>query len=263
MTARASEFLLRTGRFLLPIATVLVVWELGVRGLDIRPALLPGPVAIAGRFAELSGPDPIIWRHIGHSGWRIALGWAIGAGLGVPIGLLMGTARWVQRALGPIISLLLSIPTIAWVPVFLITVGIGDRTVVTAIALGSFLPICYHSAEGARRVDRRWLQAAQLMGARPLRRLFGVLIPGAAVDTITGLRLGMAYAWRALVGAEMLAASSWGLGSMVFAARSFYDVSAMFLGLALIAAGGLLLDRLLLRTLEQRSVVRWGMVEGP
>ena len=256
-----SRSLMRAGRFVLPLAVMLVLWELTVRIGDIRPALLPGPLAIAGRFVELAGPEPIIWRHIGHSGWRLALGWAIGASLGVPIGLLMGKVRLVRRALGPIVSLTLSIPTIAWVPVFLITVGIGDRTVVAAIALGSFLPICYHAAEGARRVDRRWLQAAQLMGAGPLRRLWSVLIPGAAVDTITGLRLGMAYAWRALVGAEMLAASAWGLGFMVFAARAFYDVSAMFLGLALIAAGGLLLDRLILRTLEQRSIVRWGMVE--
>ena len=263
MSPRLRDILERTGRFLLPIVTLLVAWELAVRVFDIRPALLPGPLAIAARFAELAGPEPIIWQHIGHSGWRLLLGWVIGAGRGVPVGLLMGTVRPVQRSLGPLISLLLSVPTIAWVPVFLITVGIGDRTVVAAIALGSFLPICYHAAEGARRVDRRWLQAARLMGAGPLRLLFGVLVPGAAVDTITGLRLGMAYAWRALVGAEMLAAASWGLGFMVFAARSFYDVSAMFLGLALIAVGGLLLDRLILRTLERRTIVRWGMVEGP
>jgi NitT/TauT family transport system permease protein len=263
MKARALGILAQVGRFLLPIATVLVAWEIGVRALDIRPALLPGPIAIAGRFMELAGPEPIVWRHIGHSCLRIALGWSIGASLGVPIGMLMGKVKLAQRALGPIISLLLSIPTIAWVPVFLITLGIGERTMVAAIALGSFLPICYHSAEGAKRVDRRWLQAAQLMGAGPLRRLFGILIPGAAVDTITGLRLGMAYAWRALVGAEMLAAADWGMGYMVFAARSFYDVSAMFLGLALIATGGLVMDRLILRTLEQRTVVRWGMVEGP
>jgi ABC-type nitrate/sulfonate/bicarbonate transport system permease component len=263
MTARVVEILGRAGRFLLPLATVLVAWEITVRICDIRPAQLPGPLAIAARFGELSSPEPIIWRHIGHSVWRLVLGWTLGAGLGVPTGLLMGKVRPIQRALGPIVSLLLSIPTIAWVPVFLITVGIGDRTVVAAIALGTFLPVCYHSAEGARRMDRRWLQAATLMGAGPLRRLFTVLIPGAAVDTITGLRLGMAYAWRALVGAEMLAAASWGLGFMVFAARRFYDVSTMFLGLALIAVGGLLLDRILLRTLERRTIVRWGMVEGP
>jgi NitT/TauT family transport system permease protein len=263
MMGRLRTSLEQAGRFLLPIATVLVIWELTVRIGDVRPNLLPGPLAIAERFADLAGPDPIIWRHIGHSTWRLALGWALGTVLGVPTGLVMGKVRWVQRSLGPIISLMLSVPTIAWVPVFLITVGIGDRTVVTAITLGSFLPICYHTAEGARRIDRRWLQAAQLMGAGPTRRLFTVLIPGAAVDTITGLRLGMAYAWRALVGAEMLAASAWGLGFMVFAARSFYDIPAMFLGLALIAAGGLLLDRLILRTLEQRTIVRWGMVEGP
>jgi NitT/TauT family transport system permease protein len=263
MTARARALVGRAGRFLLPLATVLVAWELCVRCLGIRPALLPGPLVIAERFVELAGPEPVIWRHIGHSLWRLALGWAIGALLGVPLGLLMGSVRLVRHALGPIVSLLLAVPTIAWVPVFLITLGIGDRTVVAAIALGSFLPICYHASEGARRLDRRWLQAARLMGAGPLRRLLGVLVPGAAVDTITGLRLGMAYAWRALVGAEMLAAASWGLGHMIFAARAFYDVSAMFLGLALIAGGGLLLDRLLLRTLERRSVVRWGMVEGP
>ncbi len=263
MTAHLRPTMERLGRFVLPIVVTLVIWEVTVRLAGIRPALLPGPITIAERFLDLAGPEPVVWRHIGHSSWRLILGWAIGAGLGVPIGLLMGSVRWVQRALGPIISLLLSIPTIAWVPVFLITLGIGDPTVVAAIALGTFLPVCYHSAEGARRVPARWLQAARLMGAGPMRRLLGVLVPGAAVDTITGLRLGMAYAWRALVGAEMLAASAWGLGYMVFAARAFYDVSAMFLGLALIAVGGLLLDRLILRTLEQRTIVRWGMVEAP
>ena len=99
------------------------------------------------------------------------------------------------------------------------------------------------------------------MGADRKIIFLEVLLPGASVSIITGLRLAVGYSWRALVGAEMLASISGGIGRMIYAARAFNDVNTMFTGLIIIAVGGLLIDHLVLGWLEKKTIEKWGMVK--
>jgi len=139
--------------------------------------------------------------------------------------------------------------------------GLGDRTVITTVFLGGFFAITYNTMRGIEMVPRNQILAAREMGVNGAHLFFAVLLPGSLVSLITGLRLGIGYAWRALVGGEMLAAMiEWGIGKMVFQARFFNNVSIMFVGILLIGLSGYLLDRTFLRWLEMATVERWGMV---
>lgn len=246
--------------FLLPIIAVLIIWELLVDTGLIRAASLPSPLMIVQTLVRLLVPEPIILIHLYKSAYRLVIGFALGASLGVALGVLIGSVQIINKILSPIISFLIAIPTIAWVPVLLITFGIGDITIITAIFLGCFFPVVYNTAEGIRGINKQLIWASEIMGASRLATFVRIQLPGALVSILTGLKLGTGYSWRALVGAEMLAATDWGLGFMIYAARSFYDIKAMFLGLALIAVGGLIMDRVIMDPAERRTVERWGVV---
>jgi ABC-type nitrate/sulfonate/bicarbonate transport system permease component len=145
--------------------------------------------------------------------------------------------------------------------VLLITMGLGDRTVITAIFLGGFFAITYNTMRGIEMVDEDQMNAARLMGVSGLRLFSSVLLPASLVSIITGLRLGIGYSWRALVGGEMLSALvEWGIGKMVYQARFWNDVAAMFVGLIVIGLSGFLLDRIFLKWLEKETVEKWGML---
>jgi ABC-type nitrate/sulfonate/bicarbonate transport system permease component len=179
----------------------------------------------------------------------------------------VGAALSLDRVLGalfkPLLSLLISVPAIAWMPVLLISLGLGDATVITTVFLGSFFAIAYNTMRGIELVPANLVRAARLMGLRGARLFLRVLLPGSLVSVITGLRLGIGYAWRALVGGEMLAAMiERGLGKMVFDARFFNDVTVMFAGILVIGFSGLLLDRAFLRWLEIATLEKWGMLAG-
>lgn len=201
----------------------------------------------------------LVSLYLVYSLYRIAIGYSLGVVLGIGIGLALGINKTLSKMFSPLVSFMIAIPTIAWVPVFLITFGIGEKTIITAIFLGALFPIIYNTSAGVKNVDKSYIRAAEIMGADKATLLLSVVFPASLVLTIPGLRLGMGYAWRALVGAEMLAATSYGIGYMIFAARAFYSLDVMFLGLAIIAGCGLLMDNLLLGTLEKKTIGKWGM----
>jgi len=139
--------------------------------------------------------------------------------------------------------------------------GLGDRTVIAAVFLGGFFAITYNTVRGIEMVDVSRIRAARTMGARGPKLFTAVLLPASSVSVITGLRLGIGYSWRALVGGEMLSAMvRWGIGKMIYQARFWNDITVMFVGLLVIGLTGFLLDRLLIRWLERVTIERWGMV---
>jgi NitT/TauT family transport system permease protein len=193
--------------------------------------------------------------------YRFTIGYGLGAILGIGVGILMGINKHFYRMASPILSLLISVPTIAWVPLFLITVGIGDETIILAIFLGCFFAIVYNTMNGIRSINKELIWASKIMGAKKTTIFSKVLLPGASVSIITGLRLAVGYSWRALVGAEMLASISGGIGYLVYAARAFNAVNIMFTGLVIIALGGLIIDNLVLGALEKKTIEKWGMIK--
>lgn len=248
-------------RFLFPLLIFLAIWELLATLHLIDPKLVPSPSGIVLTMYSLTFPQPTLLVYLYRSIYRFAIGYGLGVILGISVGVLMGINRHFHRMASPILSLLISVPTIAWVPLFLITVGIGDETIILAIFLGCFFAIVYNTMNGIRSINKELIWASEIMGANKMTIFSKVLLPGASVSIITGLRLAVGYSWRALVGAEMLASVSGGIGYLVYAARAFNAVNIMFTGLVIIAIGGLLIDNLLLGFLEEKTIEKWGMIK--
>lgn len=246
--------------FALPLLIVALVWQLVVSIGLVDSSLVPSPWSIGRTMLGLLSPEPLILSYLLTSLYRMVVGFVLGSVIGILLGVPLGASGGLHKALKPILDFFISVPTICWVPLLLISVGMGDATVIIAVFLGCVFPVTYSAMNGVRSTRKDLVWAARGMGASSSRVLFAVLLPAALPSVITGLRLAVGYSWRALVGAEMLAAASSGIGYMIYAARAFYDVNVMFAGLVLIALAGLGMDYLVMGTLERRTIQKWGAV---
>lgn len=221
---------------------------------------LPTPSLLALKFYDMTLHTPILLDHLTASLQRFLIGYLVAMIAGVVAGLILGLGGRIGAFLDPLISFMISIPTIAWVPIFLITFGLGDTTILAAIFLGGFFPIAYNTKRGLEMVDKNLLRAGQAMGVTRREEITSILIPASLPAILTGFRLGVGYCWRALIGAEMLAATEFGLGFMIYAARAFQDTIAMFLGITLIGLLSLTADKFILGYIEKSTIRRWGMI---
>jgi NitT/TauT family transport system permease protein len=246
-------------QFLIPFIIVIVIWELIVYFKLIGQ--LPAPSAIYNKFVYLTFENNVLTNHISGSLYRLIIGYILAIILGIFVGSIISAKKIISDMFTPLLSLLIAIPTIAWVPVLLITLGLGDETVIAAVFLGGFFAITYSTIHGIKMVDKSLINAAKISGVKKTSMFIHIFLPGSLVSLIPGLRLAIGYSWRALVGAEMLAAMvKWGVGKMIYTSRFWNDIETMFLGLVIIGIGGLLLDQLLMRYIERVTIERWGMV---
>jgi NitT/TauT family transport system permease protein len=162
----------------------------------------------------------------------------------------------------PLVSALMPIPSLAWVPVFILWFGLGNTVTVLIVFYAAMFPMLLNTWSGVRAVNPLWLRAAGAMGANEQALFWKVIIPGASPFIITGLRQAFLRAWIAVVGAEMLAASDWGLGWVIFDAKEFLNADVMLASLAVIGCIGLVFERLVFGALERATVLRWGMVRA-
>ena len=182
----------------------------------------------------------MLLRHLAGSLTRLWLGYGIGAMAGLAAGVSVRGRAWA------LVDALMGVPTMVWVPVLMVAFGPGAEAVVAAVALGAVFVVAKSTAAAVASVDEDVAGAARLDGASGWRRAVLVLIPAACTGVSYGLRLGVGYAWRALVGAEIAAALlRWGLGRLIWDARLLGDYGAMYAGLAAIAVCGAVFDRLL------------------
>jgi len=248
-------------QFVTPPLVVVALWEVAVRSEVVSSDTIPAPSEIGRRLITLA-QDGILLDHISASAWRLIAGYLLSVVIGIAVGAALASSRFLRNAFSPILSLLLTVPTIAWVPVLLITLGLGDATIITAVFLGGFFAIAFNTMRGVEMVDKSQIRAARTLGVSRLGLFPKVYLPASMVATITGLRLGIGYAWRALVGGEMLSAlAEWGVGKLIYQARFFNDLTAMFVGLLIIGLGSLFIDRIVLKRLEVATIEKWGMVE--
>ena len=179
---------------------------------------------------------------------------------GVTIGIAMGRSRRAEDILLPLVSIGAPIPGVAYAPLFLLWFGLGNVSAVLLVAFVSAFPIIFNTWTGVKAVKEIWVRSAQVMGADNRRLFRHVILPGALPYILTGLRLGLAQAWRILVVVELLAAVPWGLGWLIFGAREFLNTDVMLAGIAVIGVIGLALEKVVFQRLEKFTVVRWGMM---
>jgi len=247
-------------RFIFPFLVIGIIWELLVRFGIITLLSLPAPSVLIATFWRLAFVNGALWVNMFSSLYRLLIGYSLAVILGTLVGALLAQKEILHLLFEPTLNLLMSVPTIAWIPIFLITLGLGDRTVITAIFVSSFFAMVYNTMRGIEMIDKNVVNAARMMGLGGIKLFVNVLLPASLLSIINGLRLAIGYAWRALVGGELLAAMiEKGLGKMVYQARLFNDAAVMLVGLLVIGIMGYLLDQLFLSLLEKRTVEKWGM----
>lgn len=256
---RVGENLRVIGRNLFPFIVVAAIWEIIARFELFPRRLFPTLEEIVASFYRLTVAG-ILPHHAYETVLRLLSGFAIAAIVGVTIGVLMGRSRRAEDIFLPLVSILAPIPGLAYAPLFLLWFGLGNVPAVVLVGFVSAFPIILNSWTGVKAVKEIWVRAAQAMGADDRRLFWHVILPGALPYILTGMRLGLAQAWRVLVAVEMLAAVPWGLGWLIFGARELLNTDAMLAGIALIGVIGLLLEKLVFEKIEHYTVVRWGMV---
>ena len=198
-----------------------------------------------------------------HAFWtlvRLVVGFGLGAALGVAVGMAMGRSRWAEDLLLPIVSVGNPIPGLAYAPLFVIWFGLGDVPAILLVGFAASFPVAVNTWTGVKAVKEIWIRAARSMGAGERQLFRKVVLPGALPYLLTGLRLGLARAWRVLIAVEMLTSVRLGLGWLIFGAREFLNTDVMLAGIAVIGLVGLGLEKLVFERLERFTVVRWGML---
>jgi NitT/TauT family transport system permease protein len=243
----------------LPFVVVAILWQGFALYGPFPPKLFPTVDKIVSAFVRLilNGVLPI---HAASTLLRLVVGFLLGAVVGVALGLVMGRSRRAEEVLVPVVSVFNPIPGLAYAPLFVMWFGLGDLPAILLVGFAAAFPVAVNTWTGVKAVKDIWIRAAQGMGAGERQMFRKIVLPGALPYVLTGLRLGVARAWRVLVAVEMLTAVSLGLGWLIFGAREFLATDVMLAGIAVIGLVGLGLEKLVFEPIERRTIERWGML---
>jgi NitT/TauT family transport system permease protein len=240
------------------IAALLLAWEAAVR---IKSGgLLPGPWGVARAILELAA-NGLLWKHLAASLFRVSWGYVGAVACAVPAGVLLGSLRRVELAVGPWLEVLRPISPLAWIPIAILWFGVGDLAAIVIIFFAAFLPLTFVVKDAVRRIPQVHLQAGSNFGLPPRARVRKVILPAVLPQLVVGLRLSLGIAWLVVVAAEMIAVNS-GLGFLIIDARNAgnrYDL--VVAGMVLIGLVGLGLDTAV-RRLERLPALRWGYADA-
>lgn len=241
------------------LVLLVLLWEVFARSGLFTQALTPPLMSIA-KVAWRMTLDGSMLENAAYTLTRVLAGLLLACLVGIPIGILMGRFRAVERFFLPLVSVLMPIPSLAWVPLFILWFGIGEVTTLLVVGYAATFPIIYNVWTGVRAVNPLWVRSALAMGAGQRQLFRGVVLPGASPYVFTGIRLAFGRAWIAVIGGEMLANPAAGLGRAIFDAREFLDSEVMLASIIAIGVVGIAFERLVFQLVENRTVARWGMV---
>lgn len=242
--------------FIVPVVAV-GLWQLAGDIGWLDPRILPTPWAVIKKWVEYIQPveaytpeqgSYFVWMISGelpHDLWasfkRVFVGFLIGGGLALPLGLLMGTSQLLYKIFNPIIQVLRPIPPIAYIPLSILWFGLGDPPAYFLISLGAFFPVLMNTIAGVRTVDSIYIRAARNLGASGFTMFRRVILPAALPQILTGVQVGMGVAFIVLIVAEMIAVNS-GLGYRILEAREFFWSDKIIAGMFTIGLLGLAID---------------------
>lgn len=233
--------------WVLPIALIALL-EIVVRAGAVPAHLLPPPTEVAQTLIQLAGSG--LETHVLASTLRVAAGFLAGSLLALLLGSLVGLSRTAEALLDPSFQGLRAIPSLAWVPLLLLWLGIDETSKVTLIAIGAFFPVYMGVASGFRDVDRKLVEVAEMAGLSKPDLVRRVLLPAALPSVFTGLRTGLSLAWMFMVAAELIAASR-GLGYLLTDGRETARADIVLAAIVLLALLGKLSDSAM-RMFERR-----------
>jgi len=222
---------------LLTVLSLLGLWSLA-SWLALVPALfLPSPLAVLGKFRAVATEgfvDATLLQHTTTSVARVFGALLLALVSAVPLGILIGLSNRARAIFDPLIEFYRPIPPLAYLPLIVIWCGIGEFSKVLLIYLAIFAPLTIATVQGVRRVNQNRLRAAQSLGASRWQLIRFVMLPSAAPDVLTGIRIGLGVGWSTLVAAELIAATR-GLGFMIQSAAQFLVTDVVIMGIFVIA----------------------------
>ena len=244
---------------ILVVCIIVYIWNFISGAIDNPARYLPAPDIVIESSYDLiyKGLLPV---YFGETMARLVAGSFIGLALGIPFGLVLGLNRTVADIFQPILNFFQAVSGIAIFPIVVIWWGNSEKTVLAIILYTAFFPVAFNVLSGVRTVPRRYVQAAQTLGASNWQIIKDVLIPGAMPHIATGSRLSIGFGWRAVIAGEMLAGRQ-GLGWMIFTGQDADRTHEIILGMAIIGITWIVLDRYLLRPFEADTIERWGLVQ--
>jgi NitT/TauT family transport system permease protein len=252
-------------------ALVLAFWQgLSMSGA-VNAQVLPAPTAVLARwwaylaplepFDPAAGQGRLAWALSGElltdaasSLYRVLVGFAIGGGLALPMGLAMGYSKRVYALFDPLVQVLRPIPPIAYIPLAILWFGLGNPPAIFLIAIGAFFPVLMNTIAGVQHVDGIYIRAARNLGAGRWVMFTRVMLPAATPYILAGARIGMGTAFIVVIVSEMIAVNS-GLGFRILEAREYFWSDKIIAGMFTIGLLGLGIDTFMNRL--NHVLLRW------
>lgn len=242
------------------LVALFVVWEFLPRWTGSEKIIPTFSMAVEAFWINLWQGD--LFKHIAYSLQLIFTGILIGMLLAFVLTAFCMLSKRFNDVMDVVISIMHPLPGIALLPVVMLLVGLGSKSIIIIIVHSILWPLIVNALAGFRAIPRIQLELGRNLGMRPLRLIWSVMIPNAFPYILSGLKIAWARSWRALVSAEMVFGASGmvgGLGWYIYKTRFFMDVSGMFAGLISVIIIGMIVDELVLKTLERKTVQKWGM----
>ncbi|MEU8708755.1 ABC transporter permease [Streptomyces sp. NPDC048565] len=244
------------------VVLVVLVWQLLVWAKVTDDYKLPPPSAVWDSLTDMWAKGTlleVIWTSVS----RGLLGFVMAVVIGTPLGLLVARVKLVRAAIGPILSGLQSLPSVAWVAPAIIWLGLDDKTMYAVILLGAVPSVANGLVSGVDQVPPLFLRAGRTIGATGLRGTIHIVLPAALPGYLAGLKQGWAFSWRSLMAAEIIASSpdlGLGLGQLLENGRNNFDMPGIFLAILLILFVGIAIDLLIFSPLERRVLRSRGLL---
>ncbi|MFI9227036.1 ABC transporter permease [Streptomyces rimosus] len=244
------------------IVLVLGLWQLAYHFELKDHYLLPSPVDVA-RSLQDKWLEGTLLDYVWTSVSRGALGFLASVVIGTPLGLIVARVKPVRAAIGPILSGLQSLPSVAWVPAAIIWFGLSDATIYAVVLLGAVPSIANGLVSGVDQISPLYLRAGRTIGARGLTGVRHVLLPAALPGYLAGLKQGWAFSWRSLMAAELIVNAAdlgTGLGQLLEQGRELQDMSWVLSAILLILIVGIGIELLIFAPIERRVLRSRGLL---
>lgn len=248
---------MRTQKFLFYLLLI-IIWEAVYRLNFWSPILFPSPITVFKTIVSGFSDHSFIVAILA-SMQRILISYCIALLVGVTIGLIMGRVRIIDATFGSLVVALQSIPSVVWLPLALLWFGMNEKAIIFITTLGGTWTMLINTDAGVKSVPPIILKAAKSMGAKGFKLFYNVVLPASIPYIITGMRLSWAFAWRALMAAELLSSGT-GLGQILMMGRNVSDMSQVIAVMLIIGILGCLIDALVFRKLETMIRRRWGLI---